>query len=66
MQKGFIQVKPGGTPKRPYNITDPNITLNWDNLEALCRTCHQNEHFITGCVTAKGVGFDEDGNLIKL
>lgn len=50
----------------PKNITDPNITLNWDNLEALCATCHQNEHFITGQVTAKGVGFDEKGNLIKL
>ena len=22
------------------NINDPNITLNWNNLEAVCRGCH--------------------------
>lgn len=49
----------------PQNITDVNITLNWDNLEALCRTCHQHEHF-SGEATAEGLGFDADGNLIKL
>ena len=26
------------------NITDPTITLNPMNLEALCRTCHGEEH----------------------
>ena len=26
------------------NITDPTITLNNDNLEALCRKCHGEEH----------------------
>ena len=26
------------------NITDPNITLNPDNLIAVCRTCHAEEH----------------------
>lgn len=28
----------------PANINDPNITLNWDNLEAVCRDCHSIEH----------------------
>ena len=28
----------------PNNISDPNITLNWDNLEALCHKCHMNRH----------------------
>ncbi len=28
----------------PENIDDENITLNWKNLEALCRTCHAEEH----------------------
>lgn len=28
----------------PDNIEDENITLNWKNLEALCRTCHADEH----------------------
>ena len=22
------------------NINEPNITLNWENLEALCKVCH--------------------------
>lgn len=48
----------------PANINDPNITLNWDNLEALCPTCHQHEHFTSGA-TAEGLRFDEAGNLIK-
>lgn len=26
------------------NIKEPSITLNWDNLEALCQDCHNNEH----------------------
>ena len=26
------------------NITDPSVTLNFDNLEALCRLCHGEEH----------------------
>jgi len=28
----------------PQNINDPNITLNFDNLEALCNDCHAAEH----------------------
>lgn len=27
------------------NEHDPSITLNFDNLEALCQDCHNNEHF---------------------
>lgn len=30
------------------NINDPNITLNFDNLEALCRQHHNEEHNGTG------------------
>ena len=25
----------------PENINDPMVTLNWDNLEALCGMCHR-------------------------
>lgn len=32
----------------PDNINDPSVTLNWDNLELLCRSCHELEH--------KGIG----------
>ena len=28
----------------PDNINEPRITLNPDNLEALCSKCHGNEH----------------------
>ena len=28
----------------PDNISDPNISLNWDNLELLCKDCHLKEH----------------------
>ena len=28
----------------PMNITDPNITLSWDNLTLLCRDCHADVH----------------------
>ncbi len=28
----------------PDNINDPNITLNWNNLELVCRDCHAQEH----------------------
>ncbi len=28
----------------PENITDPDVALNWDNLELLCRDCHGAEH----------------------
>ena len=28
----------------PENINNPEIALNWDNLEALCKDCHLKEH----------------------
>lgn len=28
----------------PDNIDDPKVTLNWDNLEAVCRECHAEKH----------------------
>lgn len=32
------------TPLTPQNISDPQITLSWDNLELLCRDCHGKAH----------------------
>lgn len=26
------------------NVNDPNVTLNFENVELLCRNCHGNEH----------------------
>lgn len=48
----------------PDNINDPSITLSADNLEALCRECHLNEHY-AGAVR-EDVRFDEHGNLIQV
>jgi len=31
-------------PLTDDNINDLSISLSWDNLEALCRTCHAEEH----------------------
>ena len=28
----------------PENINDPNVTMNFRNLEAVCRQCHAEEH----------------------
>lgn len=32
------------TELTPDNISDPAITLNWDNLQAVCRDCHAQIH----------------------
>ena len=28
----------------PQNVQDPNISLNWSNLQAVCRKCHGEIH----------------------
>ena len=28
----------------PENINDPKITLNWENLQCVCRACHAEVH----------------------
>ena len=43
----------------PENINVPEITLNWDNLELLCRDCHAAEHG-----TEKRYKIDELGRVI--
>jgi 5-methylcytosine-specific restriction endonuclease McrA len=48
----------------PANINDPNITLSWDNLQALCVECHNVVHG-NSQVTQDGLRFDANGNLIK-
>jgi len=48
----------------PHNINDPNVTLNPDNLETLCRDCHAAEHEAAPATEA-GLMFDDNGDLIK-
>ena len=30
-------------PLTADNVTDPAVSLNWDNLELLCKACHDEE-----------------------
>lgn len=47
------------------NIKDPEITLSWDNLEALCHECHTKEH-TAAAQCDDGLFFDSDGNILPL
>jgi 5-methylcytosine-specific restriction endonuclease McrA len=42
------------------NVMDTSISLNQDNLELLCKKCHNAEHKRF----SKEIEFDEEGNLI--
>ena len=48
----------------PENITDPSVTLNFDNLEYLCHECHNQEHFKE--VQKKRYKFDDYGRVTSL
>ena len=52
----------------PDNINDPSITLDFSNLERVCRDCHAGEHpEIYGRPERRlRVAFDEEGNVIPL
>jgi len=69
--KNYICERCGGMAKivhhreyiTPENINDPNITLSWSNLEALCQDCHTREH-LSAEVCAEGLSFNSKGELI--
>ena len=44
----------------PKNINNPDVTLNWDNIEALCGKCHKAEHKKK---REKRWSVDEDGTV---
>ncbi|HEX9059965.1 MAG TPA: HNH endonuclease [Clostridia bacterium] len=50
----------------PENIDNPDITLNWDNLELVCQECHNKEHMSKYDSVRDGLRFDENGMLIKI
>ena len=43
------------------NVYDSLVSLNQDNLELLCRECHNKEHKRF----SKEVRFDKDGNILN-
>ena len=47
----------------PANLSNPSVTLNWDNLQLLCLECHNRAH--AGACTAEGLEFDEVGNIVR-
>ena len=47
----------------PQNINDENISLNQDNLECVCKFCHNEEHLKD---TNRIIYFDENGNVINV
>jgi 5-methylcytosine-specific restriction protein A len=50
----------------PSNINDPNITLNWGNLEYVCQDCHNKEHQQKYGATREGLTFNENGELVEV
>jgi len=46
------------------NINDPSVTLNWDNLELLCWSCHNKEHSKELPISEE-ITFDAEGNVIR-
>lgn len=47
----------------PSNIHDPDIALNWSNLELLCHVCHMSEH--GNLPTTPDTMFDSNGELVQ-
>ena len=43
------------------NITDPEVLLDFDNLEALCQTCHNQEHHT---IQSERFILDQNGRII--
>ena len=46
-----------------HNITDPAISLNFDNLVALCRECHRGRHNSAGVRYEPRYTVDQFGNV---
>ncbi|MGL4521585.1 MAG: HNH endonuclease [Bacilli bacterium] len=47
------------------NYQDATIALNHSNLELLCQTCHNKEHFEKNSAIRFGYMFDSSGQLVK-
>lgn len=45
------------------NYQDPLIALHEDNLEGLCKECHNDEHHPSGSIR-RDVSFDENGDMV--
>lgn len=48
----------------PHNANNPDITLSWDNLQYVCKHCHDVEHGYCEQSKPSRVTFDTEGNPI--
>ena len=72
--KGYVCERCGNTSKKmivhhkihltPFTMNDPDISLNYDNLELLCMDCHNREHFKHEYVKRYEIG--ENGEIIMI
>lgn len=51
-------------PLTLINMHDPNISINQDNLELLCTSCHSAINEWGHKPTRKDIKFDKEGNVI--
>ena len=50
----------------PENISNPEVSLNWEHLQYQCQECHNREHHGSGeGVVREGLTFSIDGDLIE-
>lgn len=47
----------------PTNINNPELTLNFNNLQYLCQECHNRKTFEKFSATKSNLFFDEDGQI---
>lgn len=47
----------------PYNIDNPDVTLNEDNLVLLCKDCHEKIHSEAKSVIRDGLRFTSTGDI---
>ena len=50
----------------PFNINDPEISLNHIHLEYVCLDCHNVEHHGSSEVIREGLAFDSEGNVVEI
>lgn len=48
----------------PANLSNPDVALNWNNLELLCEDCHKAEHKKRKKKRQKRYEVAEDGRLL--
>lgn len=49
----------------PKNISNPDVSLNWDKLELLCFDCHKEEHRTTKACMQEDVMMDDYGDIVQ-